>query len=149
MVSAYPCDYIRGHEPRAATGTRMEAHGLEWCTYRRHSMRPFFGGIFLVLMAARAHADDGSWLPGYGFPAYRSTIPGDLESWREKRTRDFWNRTSPFFGDPYYDPLKTSPFSPFRSPQYHPWRGSPFRGDPYYDPYAPRRDRLDYYNRRR
>jgi hypothetical protein len=71
-----------------------------------------------------------------------------LDAWREKRVRDFWNPTSPFFGDPYYDPMKTSPFSPFRSPQYHPYSTSPFRGDPYYDPYAPRRGRLDFYRRR-
>lgn len=75
-------------------------------------------------------------------------IPSGLDAWREKRTRDFWNPTSPFFGDPYYDPMKTSPLSPFRSPQFHPWNGSPFRGDPYYDPYAPRRGRFDYYRRR-
>jgi hypothetical protein len=97
--------------------------------------------------------------PGFGSPPsstytlrpnYGIDLGGleGLDGWRVKRERDFWNPTSPFFGDPYYDPLKTSPMSPFRSPQYHPWGASPFRGDPYYDPYAPRRHRLDFYRRR-
>ena len=76
-------------------------------------------------------------LPGYGDAFRQSPSSWDsLDYWQQKRARDFWTRTSPFFGDPYYDPLKTSPLSPFRSPQYHPWGASPFRGDPYYDPYA-------------
>jgi hypothetical protein len=93
-------------------------------------------GLVLLGYAVEARAQ----FPGYGF----SPRGGEgLGGWQLKRSQNFWNRTSPFFGDPYYDPLKTSPASPFRSPQNHPWRTSPFRGDPYYDPYAARPDGLN------
>ncbi|MGE0761148.1 MAG: hypothetical protein AB7F89_08995 [Pirellulaceae bacterium] len=93
----------------------------------------------LWMLGALAGAAWGQY-PGFGYSPGRGE---GLDAWRLKRQSDFWNRTSPFFGDPYYDPLKTSPLSPFRAPQYHPWRGSPFRGDSHYDPYAPRVHRLD------
>ena len=106
--------------------------------------------VVIVGLTATANLYADEPLPLRRYPSYGSpNIPSGLEAWREKRVRDFWNPTSPFFGDPYYDPLKTSPFSPFRSPQYHPWSTSPFRGDPSIDPYAPRGGRLDFYRRRR
>lgn len=108
-------------------------------------MRMILLFVGLMLLADSDHVQAQQTQPGFGYsfdnpPASRDS----LDYWRLKRTRDFWNRTSPFYGDPLYDPMRLSPLSPFRAPQYHPWRTSPFRGDPYYDPYAPRRDRLDF-----
>lgn len=104
--------------------------------------------IAVMLLASNAEVQGQQTQPGFGYAFEDSPASWDsLDYWRQKRTRDFWNRTSPFFGDPLYDPMRLSPLSPFRSPQFHPWRTSPFRGDPYYDPYAPRRDQFDF-NRR-
>ena len=93
--------------------------------------------MFFILVTCDASAQVTQ--PGFGFSFENPPASWDsLEYWRQKRARDFWNRTSPSFGDPWYDPLRTSPLSPFRAPEFHPWATSPFRGDPYYDPYAPR-----------
>jgi hypothetical protein len=106
--------------------------------------------LMLAFLAMSETVSAQQMAPGYGFAFDNSPASWDnLDYWRQKRTRDFWNRTSPFFGDPLYDPMRTSPFSPYRAPQYHPWGTSPFRGDPYYDPYAPRSGRLDFYRRGR
>lgn len=113
-------------------------------------MRIFFISIALFILVATQDADAQQIAPGYGNSFDYPTKSWDsLDYWKQKRTQDFWNRTSPFFGDPLYDPMRTSPLSPYRAPQFHPWRTSPFRGDPYYDPYAPRNGRFDWYGPRR
>ena len=95
----------------------------------------------LIMLPAVAVAQDHypDNYPGFG-SAFRNTPQSwdSLDAWRLKRSQNFWNRTSPFFGDPYYDPMRLSPRSPYRAPYLHPWRGTPFHGDPYYDPYARR-----------